>query len=120
LSVLTVFTKFNNTITYLEVGARNERYLSAIYYNKTPGFEIIHGLLDRILHVLEIAFSANKKGVGYFIRAANGLTISFHLFLRLIIRYVFFKQIRAFCRAVALKLWSTIKWWELWVSFTRK
>ncbi|CAG2164938.1 unnamed protein product [Oppiella nova] len=54
-----------------EVGARNERYLSAIYYNKTPGFEIIHGLLDRILHVLEIPFSANKKGVGYFIRAAN-------------------------------------------------
>jgi len=54
-----------------EVGARNERYLSAIYYNKTPGFEIIHGLLDRILHVLEIPFSVNKKGVGYFIRAAN-------------------------------------------------
>ncbi|CAG2102728.1 unnamed protein product [Medioppia subpectinata] len=54
-----------------EVGAKNERYLSAIHYNKNPGFEIIHGLLDRILQVLEIPFSANKGGAGYFIRAAN-------------------------------------------------
>ncbi|XP_054159787.1 phenylalanine--tRNA ligase beta subunit-like isoform X2 [Oppia nitens] len=54
-----------------EVGARNERYLAAVYYNKTPGFEVIHGLMDRILHVLEIRFNPLKTGDGYFIRSAN-------------------------------------------------
>jgi len=56
-----------------EVGARNERYLAAVHYNKTPGFEIIHGLLDRILQVLEISYSPNKSDRGYYIRASNGL-----------------------------------------------
>jgi len=37
-----------------EVGARNERHLAAVFYNKTPGFEIIHGLLDRIMQLLEV------------------------------------------------------------------
>ncbi len=37
-----------------EVGARNERHLSAIFYNKSPGFEIIHGLLDRVMQLLEV------------------------------------------------------------------
>jgi len=37
-----------------EVGARNERRLAAIFYNKCPGFEIIHGLLDRVMQLLEV------------------------------------------------------------------
>ena len=37
-----------------EVGARNERHMAAIFYNKSPGFEIIHGLLDRIMQLLEV------------------------------------------------------------------
>ena len=37
-----------------EVGSRNERHMSAIYYNKSPGFEKIHGLLDRIMQLLEV------------------------------------------------------------------
>jgi len=39
-----------------DVGARNQRRLGALYYAKTPGFEIIHGLLDRIMQVLEAHF----------------------------------------------------------------
>ncbi|KAJ8796089.1 hypothetical protein J1605_018237 [Eschrichtius robustus] len=31
-----------------DVGARNYRHLCAVYYNKNSGFEIIHGLLDKI------------------------------------------------------------------------
>merc|ERR1712025_135879 len=31
-----------------EVGARNERHMAAVFYNRSPGFEIIHGLLDRM------------------------------------------------------------------------
>ena len=37
-----------------EVGARNERHMSAVYYDKKPGFEIIHGLLDRVMQLLDI------------------------------------------------------------------
>ena len=37
-----------------DVGARNERKLCAVNYNKTPGFETVHGLLDRIMQLLEV------------------------------------------------------------------
>jgi len=39
-----------------EVGARNERRLAAVFYNKSPGFEIIHGLLDRVFQLLEVPY----------------------------------------------------------------
>jgi len=39
-----------------EVGARNERRLAAVFYNKSPGFEIIHGLLDRVMQLLEVPY----------------------------------------------------------------
>ncbi|XP_078616543.1 phenylalanine--tRNA ligase beta subunit-like [Branchiostoma floridae x Branchiostoma japonicum] len=55
-----------------DVGARNERHFCAVYYNKNPGFEIIHGLLDRFMQLLEVPYS--KEGSGYFIRAADDPT----------------------------------------------
>lgn len=58
----------------VEVGARNERHVCAIYYGKTPGFEIIHGLMDRIMQMLDIKFSA-ESGNTYQINAANGKNI---------------------------------------------
>ncbi|XP_063162769.1 phenylalanine--tRNA ligase beta subunit [Candoia aspera] len=51
-----------------DVGARNHRHLCAIYYNKNPGFEIIHGLLDRIMQLLDVPPS---KENGYYIKAAE-------------------------------------------------
>ena len=36
-----------------DVGARNERRLAALYYGKTSGFEYIHGLLDRVMQLLD-------------------------------------------------------------------
>lgn len=43
------------------VGARNERHLAAVYYGKqTSGFEIIHGLLDRVMQVLESPYIGDK------------------------------------------------------------
>lgn len=53
------------------MGARNERHVCALYYGKTPGFEIVHGLMDRLMQMLDIKFSANS-GNTYQIRAANG------------------------------------------------
>jgi phenylalanyl-tRNA synthetase beta chain len=37
------------------VGARNERHVAAMYAGPSAGFEIIHGLVDRIMTLLEIA-----------------------------------------------------------------
>ncbi|XP_059803648.1 phenylalanine--tRNA ligase beta subunit isoform X1 [Hypanus sabinus] len=54
-----------------DVGAKNERHLCALYYNKNPGFEVIHGLLDRIMQLLDL-----KPGHanGYYIQAADDST----------------------------------------------
>lgn len=61
----------------MDVGARNKRHLCAVYYNKTGGFEIIHGLLDRIMQVLEVPWSTDKTDTGYYLRAADGKIITF-------------------------------------------
>ncbi|XP_066137221.1 phenylalanine--tRNA ligase beta subunit isoform X3 [Saccopteryx bilineata] len=53
-----------------DVGARNYRHLCAVYYNKNPGFEIIHGLLDRVMQLLDVP-PGEKKG-GYVIKASEG------------------------------------------------
>ncbi|XP_069692267.1 phenylalanine--tRNA ligase beta subunit [Periplaneta americana] len=54
-----------------EVGARNERRVCAVNCNRNPGFEIIHGLLDRLMQLLEIPRSLNKNSTGYYLRAAD-------------------------------------------------
>ncbi|XP_029537255.1 phenylalanine--tRNA ligase beta subunit [Oncorhynchus nerka] len=54
-----------------DVGARNNRRLCAVYYNKSPGFEVIHGLMDRVMQLLEIK---PGQGNGYHIQAANDST----------------------------------------------
>ncbi|XP_031845222.1 phenylalanine--tRNA ligase beta subunit [Nomia melanderi] len=58
----------------MEVGARNNRHLCAVYCNKSDGFEIIHGLLDRVLQVLEIPWSVNENDNGYWLRTVNDPT----------------------------------------------
>ncbi|CAL1677540.1 unnamed protein product [Lasius platythorax] len=57
-----------------EVGARNNRRLCAVYANKSAGFEMIHGLVDRILLLLEVAWSASKDKSGYYLRTADDPT----------------------------------------------
>uniref|UniRef100_A0A2K6BNG9 Phenylalanine--tRNA ligase beta subunit n=1 Tax=Macaca nemestrina TaxID=9545 RepID=A0A2K6BNG9_MACNE len=53
-----------------DVGAKNYRHLCAVYYNKNPGFEIIHGLLDRIMQLLDVPPGEDKGG--YVIKASEG------------------------------------------------
>lgn len=56
-------------------GARNERRLCAIYSNKSAGFEIIHGLLDRVMQLLQVPWSSGGLSTemnGYCLRAENG------------------------------------------------
>jgi len=51
-----------------EVGAKNERRLCAVNCNKTGGFEVVHGMLDRIMQVLEVPWDKEK---GYSLKAAD-------------------------------------------------
>jgi len=51
---------------------RNERHLAAIRYSKTGGFEIIHGLLDRVMEVLAVPNENEHVGaIGYSISEVN-------------------------------------------------
>ncbi|KAK5046757.1 hypothetical protein LTR84_007518 [Exophiala bonariae] len=52
----------------LERKSRNERHFAAAWYGKTSGFEVVHGLLDRILAMLKTAFVTREEGL----EAKNG------------------------------------------------
>ena len=55
-----------------DVGARNQRWMCAVNYNKTPGFETVHGLMDRVMQLLEVpSVQAEKNAKGYYIRGAD-------------------------------------------------
>ena len=60
-----------------EVGARNERHLSAVFYNTSPGFEVIHGLLDRVMQLLEVPNTMDSAG--YHIREVLSIDTFFKL-----------------------------------------
>ncbi|ESO08762.1 hypothetical protein HELRODRAFT_109800 [Helobdella robusta] len=38
----------------MDVRCRNERRLCIVYCNKVPGFEVVHGLLDRVMQLLGV------------------------------------------------------------------
>lgn len=59
-------------IFFIDVGARNERHICAVYCNKNSGFEIIHGLLDRLMQLLEIPWDLQKCGMGYHLKSCDG------------------------------------------------
>jgi phenylalanyl-tRNA synthetase beta chain len=47
----------------LERKSRNERHFAAAWYGKTSGFEVVHGLLDRIMAMLKSAFITGEEGL---------------------------------------------------------
>lgn len=52
-----------------EVGARNERRICAVNCNKNAGFEVVHGILDRLMQALDVQWD---KTNGYCLKASNG------------------------------------------------
>ncbi|KAK8199172.1 phenylalanyl-tRNA synthetase beta chain [Phyllosticta capitalensis] len=60
--------------------SRNERHFAAAWYGKTSGFEVVHGLLDRIMQMLRSAFITreealkNEKLGGYWIEEVDDPT----------------------------------------------
>lgn len=51
-----------------DIGARNVRRLSAIYTGYTDGFEIIHGLVDRVFELLGMSceFGASPENTAFY------------------------------------------------------
>lgn len=60
--------------------SRNERHFAAAWFGKTSGFEVVHGLLDRIMVMLKIAFITREEGLkndkigGYWIEEVDDPT----------------------------------------------
>ncbi|XP_064535651.1 phenylalanine--tRNA ligase beta subunit [Drosophila montana] len=57
-----------------EVGARNERRLCAVNCNKSAGFEVVHGLLDRVMQLLSVPWKTGNADQGYYLQAAEDPT----------------------------------------------
>ncbi|KAL4752303.1 hypothetical protein BDW72DRAFT_171515 [Aspergillus terricola var. indicus] len=47
----------------MERKSRNERHFAAAWYSKTSGFEVVHGLLDRIMSMMKSAFIIGEEGL---------------------------------------------------------
>jgi phenylalanyl-tRNA synthetase beta chain len=64
----------------LERKARNERHFAAAWFGKTSGFEVVHGLLDRVMAMLKTELVAPEEELvkdvqrvdGYWIEEING------------------------------------------------
>lgn len=58
--------------------ARNVRHAGAVWCNKTAGFEVIHGLLDRAMKMLDVPRirSDDKKApAGYYLKETEGWSL---------------------------------------------
>lgn len=55
--------------------SKNVRHAAAIWCNKTAGFEMVHGMLDRAMKMLDIKripSSDSKEESGYYIKENDG------------------------------------------------
>jgi phenylalanyl-tRNA synthetase beta chain len=60
--------------------ARNVRHAAAVWCNKTAGFEIVHGLLDRAMAMLEVPHiptGGNQAAStrGYYLKERSGTSV---------------------------------------------
>ncbi|KAI9209325.1 uncharacterized protein BJ171DRAFT_486464 [Polychytrium aggregatum] len=58
----------------IERRARNQRNLCVVYSNKTSGFEIIHGVLDRLMAMLAVPLGRIGEDAGYYIAESENPT----------------------------------------------
>lgn len=66
--------------TKRERQARNERHAGAVWCNKTAGFEVVHGLLDRAMKMLEVPRISNTDSEatsGYYIKESSGTFLQY-------------------------------------------
>jgi phenylalanyl-tRNA synthetase beta chain len=61
--------------TKQERQSRNQRHAAAVWCNKTAGFEVIHGLLNRAMKMLEvprIGSMDSNADTGYYVKESSG------------------------------------------------
>ena len=64
----------------MERKARNERHFASCWYGKSSGFEVVHGLLDRVMLMLKSVFITREEGMekedmqGYWIEELDGMS----------------------------------------------
>jgi phenylalanyl-tRNA synthetase beta chain len=56
-----------------DVGARNQRRLCAVYCDTASGFELVHGLLDRTMQLLDVPLCTQEGG--YRLRPIEGMYV---------------------------------------------
>lgn len=54
-----------------DVGAANRRVLAALYCGANSGFELIHGLVDRLMEVIAVPFVPAGDNTGYYIERSD-------------------------------------------------
>lgn len=67
----------------LERKSRNERHFAAAWYGKSSGFEVVHGLMDRVMLMLKSAFVTGEEGLtkkgaeeaAYWIAEVDGMRL---------------------------------------------
>lgn len=67
----------------LERQAKNVRHAAALWCNRTAGFEVVHGLLDRLMQIFEvprISTADSKASHGYYLKEKQGVLSLFHPF----------------------------------------
>lgn len=79
-----------------DVGARNERHLCAVFCNKNAGFEVVHGLVDRIMMLLNVPWDKEKSGTGYHLRSAEGTQFQSFNKKNLFNIFLYFKVLQQF------------------------
>lgn len=60
--------------------ARNVRRMAAVFCGRKAGFEVVHGLLDRLmvgLGVRNLVSESSTGESGYYIKASDGASLSF-------------------------------------------
>jgi phenylalanyl-tRNA synthetase beta chain len=68
---------FKDEVTDPQRCARNERHVTAVYANKSANFEIVHGLLDRLMRSLDVPHIGQgdkQKSKGYYLKASDNPT----------------------------------------------
>lgn len=93
--------------------SRNERHFAAAWYGKSSGFEVVHGLMDRIMLMLKSAFITHDEGLEskaatgstYWIQEIDGMDFLDHgLFARLM-----YMQIQSFSPVTVLQYTLKLK-----------
>ncbi len=99
--------------------SRNERHFAAAWYGKTSGFEVVHGLLDRVMAMLKSAYITGEAGMegedkakaAYWITEVDG-EFPFHVVADLLISGESWTE-EVWSSVCRLAIQGAYKWWRM-------